>query len=74
MKARVDYKAAAPEAFAAMHGLERYVRECGLEHSLLELLKLRALQMNGFGYRIDMLTKGARAIPALVQNRDVGHQ
>jgi hypothetical protein len=46
-----------------MHGLERYVRECGLEHSLRELLKLRPLQMNGFGYRIDMLTTGRVRYP-----------
>jgi hypothetical protein len=31
MKTRIDYKAVAPDAFSAMYGLERYVRECGLE-------------------------------------------
>lgn len=61
MKARIDYKAVAPEAFSAMYGLERYARECGLEHSLLELVKLRASQINGCAYCIDMHTKDARA-------------
>ncbi len=61
MKARIDYRAVAPGAFSAMYGLERYVRECGLEPSLLELVKLRASQMNGCAYCIDMHTKDARA-------------
>jgi AhpD family alkylhydroperoxidase len=43
-----------------MYGLERYVRECGLEHPLLELVKLRAPQMNGCEYCIDMHTKDPR--------------
>ncbi len=62
MKARLDYKSVAPQAFSAMYGLERYVRECGLEHSLLELVKLRASQLNGCAYCIDMHTKDARAL------------
>ncbi len=61
MKPRLDYRALAPEAFAAMYGLERYVRGCGLERPLLELVKLRASQMNGCAYCIDMHTKDARA-------------
>ena len=44
-----------------MRGLEKYVRECGLEHSLLELVKTRASQINGCAYCIDMHTKDARA-------------
>jgi AhpD family alkylhydroperoxidase len=61
MKARIDYKGIAPEAFSAMRRLERYVRECGLEQSLLELVKLRASQMNGCAYCIDMHARDARA-------------
>jgi AhpD family alkylhydroperoxidase len=60
MKERLDYTAA-PEGYAAMLGLERYVRACGLEHSLLELVKTRASQINGCAYCIDMHTKDARA-------------
>jgi AhpD family alkylhydroperoxidase len=44
-----------------MQGLERFVRTCGLEHSLLELVKTRASQINGCAYCIDMHTKDARA-------------
>jgi AhpD family alkylhydroperoxidase len=42
--------------------LEVYVRNCGLEHSLLELVKLRASQINGCAYCVDMHTKDARAM------------
>src|SRR5262249_43367705 len=41
--------------------LERYIRQCGLEPSLLELVKLRASQINGCAYCVDMHTKDARA-------------
>lgn len=44
-----------------MSALERYVRECGIEHSLLELIKIRASQINGCAYCLDMHTKDARA-------------
>lgn len=62
MKPRIDYQKDAPAgAYQAMFGLERYVRTCGLEHSLLELVKTRASQINGCAYCIDMHTKDARA-------------
>lgn len=44
-----------------MYGLEAYVRQSGLEHSLLELVKTRASQTNGCAYCVDMHTKDARA-------------
>jgi AhpD family alkylhydroperoxidase len=47
--------------YQAMAGLEKYVRNCGLEHPLLELIKTRASQINGCAYCIDMHTKDARA-------------
>jgi len=58
---RIDYKQVAPAAFRAQAGLETYVRNSGLEHSLLHLLKLRASYLNGCGYCVDMHTKNARA-------------
>ncbi|HEU5343424.1 MAG TPA: carboxymuconolactone decarboxylase family protein [Ktedonobacterales bacterium] len=61
MKPRIDYQTVAPEALRAMSGLERYVVGSGLERSLLELVKLRASQLNGCAYCIDMHTKDARA-------------
>ena len=44
-----------------MYAVERDVRECGLERGLLELVKLRASQINGCAYCVDMHTKDARA-------------
>ncbi len=61
MQPRLDYAKAAPEALRAMYALEQHVRACGLEHSLLELVKTRASQINGCAYCIDMHTKDARA-------------
>src|ERR1039458_10593068 len=50
----------AADGYRAMSGLENYVRSSGLESSLLELVKLRASQINGCAYCIDMHTKDAR--------------
>ncbi len=61
MKERMDVAHVAPEAVRAMSGLEQYVRRSGLEQRLLELVRLRASQINGCGYCIDMHTKDARA-------------
>ena len=61
MQPRLDVAKLAPGARAAMQGLEKYVRASGLESSLLELVRLRASQMNGCAYCIDMHTKDARA-------------
>ncbi|MCL6453999.1 MAG: carboxymuconolactone decarboxylase family protein [Alicyclobacillus sp.] len=61
MEPRIDYAKVAPGAVRAMYGLETYVRESGLEHSLLELVKTRASQINGCAYCLDMHTKDARA-------------
>jgi AhpD family alkylhydroperoxidase len=48
-------------AMRAMLGLSGYEAHCGLEPSLLELVKLRASQINGCAYCLDMHTKDARA-------------
>ncbi|MCC6319893.1 MAG: carboxymuconolactone decarboxylase family protein [Phycisphaerales bacterium] len=61
MKPRMNYQSASPGAFEAMLGLEKYVRGCGLDRTLLELAKTRASQINGCAYCIDMHTKDARA-------------
>jgi AhpD family alkylhydroperoxidase len=45
-----------------MIALQREVEACGLEHSLLELVKIRASQINACAYCIDMHTKDARAL------------
>jgi AhpD family alkylhydroperoxidase len=51
---RVDYKAASPHAFKAMAGLQAAVNHGGLEPALLELIKVRASQINGCAFCIDM--------------------
>ncbi|HEX8272316.1 MAG TPA: carboxymuconolactone decarboxylase family protein [Longimicrobiaceae bacterium] len=61
MEPRIDYRQVSPGALGAMFGLERYVRESGMEHSLLELVKLRVSQINGCAYCVDMHSKDARA-------------
>jgi AhpD family alkylhydroperoxidase len=61
MSQRQDYKSVAPEAYAAMLGVETYVRNSGIEKPLLELVKTRASQINGCAYCLDMHTKDARA-------------
>ena len=61
MKQRIKYNEVAKEGLAALGRLEAYVRHSGLEHSLLELVKTRASQINGCAYCLDMHTKDARA-------------
>src|SRR5881398_1302480 len=61
MPIRMDYRKAAPDGLRIMYEMERYLKNCGLEHSLIELVKLRASQLNGCAYCIDMHTKDARA-------------
>lgn len=61
MKPRVEYPKVAPGVMAAMRGLERYLADCGLEASLLDLVRLRASQMNGCAYCIDIHAKDARS-------------
>jgi AhpD family alkylhydroperoxidase len=61
MEPRLDYFHAAPAAGKAMLDLERYFRKSGLEPSLLELVKMRASQINGCAYCLDMHSKDARA-------------
>ena len=61
MTARLDPRTAAPDAMKAMSSLHAYVASCGLERGLLELVKLRASQMNGCAWCMDMHTKELRA-------------
>ena len=62
MEARFNLFTAAPEAYQAMRGLEEYLHRCGLEQPLLHLVKLRASQVNGCAYCLDMHWKDLRAI------------
>ena len=62
MQARINYVKVAPGAYKAMSGLEEYVDASGLEAQLLHLIKMRASQINGCAYCIDMHSKDLRAI------------
>jgi AhpD family alkylhydroperoxidase len=61
MKQRLNFVEAGGGAARAMFGLEAYLATCGLEQSLLHLLKLRVSQINGCAYCIDMHSKDLRA-------------
>ena len=61
MQPRLDPRKVAPDAMKAMSVLHDYVRVCGLDHKLLELVKLRASQINGCAWCMDMHTKELRA-------------
>jgi len=50
----------APGAYEAVRGVEAYIRRCGLEHSLIELVDMRASQINGCAFCLDMHSKDAR--------------
>lgn len=61
MDTRLDYQAAFPEGVQAMLHMEAVIRRSGLEPPLMELVKLRASQLNGCAYCLDMHSKDARA-------------
>ena len=62
MQQRLDAGKIAPEGYRAMSGLQAYVTGCGLEPLLLELVKIRASQINGCAFCIAMHTKDARKL------------
>ena len=57
---RIDFKKVSPAAFRAQLGLEEFVHKSRLDPKLLELVKIRASQINRCAYCIDMHTKDAR--------------
>jgi len=59
---RFNFFKAAPEAYKAMSGVETYLRGCGLEEGLLHLVKMRASQINGCAFCLDMHSKDLRAL------------
>jgi AhpD family alkylhydroperoxidase len=62
MEERIHYSKVSPGAFHALLELEKYLHECGLEELLLDLIKLRASQINGCAYCLDMHRKDLRAL------------
>jgi AhpD family alkylhydroperoxidase len=61
MAPRFDYRKLSPEPIQAMLALEKYISSCGLDHAFVHLLKLRASQINGCAFCIDMHSIDARA-------------
>jgi len=59
MKARLNY---AKGIYDAMDALDQYLGNCGLDESLLHLVRLRASQINGCAYCLDTHWKDLRAI------------
>jgi len=59
---RKSIKDLEPDAYKAMLGLEQYIRNSKISPSLLELIKIRASQLNGCAYCIDMHTQEALKI------------
>jgi alkylhydroperoxidase family enzyme len=67
MNARINLMHVNPGVVQAMLGLERQVRQARLDHRLLDLVRMRASQINGCAYCLDMHSKDARA-PARPNN------
>src|SRR5690349_9669455 len=61
MQPRLEAQKASPAAYHAMLGLETFVKKSKLEPSLIHLVKMRASQINGCAYCLDMHSKDARA-------------
>jgi AhpD family alkylhydroperoxidase len=62
MKERMNYAAALPEAYQTMLKLERFVKNSGIDARLHELIRIRASQINGCAFCLDMHTKDLRAM------------
>jgi AhpD family alkylhydroperoxidase len=60
MHPRFNFAEASPDAYKAVLGLENYVQNSGLERRFIDLIKLRASQINGCAYCVDMHVKESR--------------
>src|SRR3954471_21743964 len=62
MQARIDLTKLSHEPLNALRGIEAFLAGSGLEQSILHLVKMRASQINGCAYCLDMHSKDARAL------------
>ena len=53
MKKRISFSVVQPAAYTAINALDKFVKESSIEKSYVELIKLRASQINGCGYCVD---------------------
>lgn len=59
MEPRITFQDAPKGLYELMRNIETYLKNCGIPHALLELIKTRASQINGCGYCLDMHHKDA---------------
>ncbi len=59
---RLAYATVAPQARESLLGVERYLNQCGLEKTLIELVKTRASQLNQCAFCLHMHTRDARRL------------
>src|SRR5690242_1665142 len=71
MQARLQFSSVAPGAVEAMRGVNRYLRESGLEPRLLELVYLRVSQINGCAYCLEMHTRDLRRLGEREERMDL---
>lgn len=62
MENRLNFRQVAPKAYQAMSGLERYIQSTNIDPRLKELMKIRASQINGCAFCLDMHVRDARKI------------
>ena len=62
MTARLDANLVAPDGRKALAGLQAYANQSGLDPALLELVKIRASQINGCAFCLAMHVRGARKL------------
>jgi AhpD family alkylhydroperoxidase len=61
MQPRIEYRKFAQDPLKSMLAIEKYIAECGLDPKLVHLMKMRASQINGCAYCLDMHSLDARA-------------
>ncbi|MGN5953868.1 carboxymuconolactone decarboxylase family protein [Sphingobacterium lactis] len=67
MEARMNISALAPQGYKAVIAMENYLHQCGLDKKHIELIKIRASQINGCAFCINMHTKDALAMGETAQ-------
>jgi len=59
-EARVTIQELEPDAYTAMFGLKKYLSSCGLDDKIRDLVKIRAPQINGCAFCVEMHASEAR--------------
>ncbi len=73
MSDRINLFKESPDAYKAMRGLEEYIQKSGLDRRLYELVKIRASQINGCAYCLNMHTRDARKLGETDQRMHLLH-